>query len=396
MNRCLVVLVVLALQNFSARAANDLSLANYSSLTNNLSWTNCLSLTNFALPKIRLWNLDASLRTSVGYRANPTYSSLATNSQDAPFWAAGGDLLVFRLPTGGWQFSSFLSYDYLSYVRLGGARDTSREQQGMAMAQLSKQLGGDWKTGVSVCSIYQDQVVDTGIIQTNGSSISEILGENVTARWFVRDDFKPWWTECDLSGTRQWLAAPLDGFWEPCLRLAAGRGYGSGGDLSLWYQWAHLGFDTREQVTADDYAEPGTHLGFQSHSTELQWQQMWDERKRWQTLTRAGFDYNLDNGSGYFNYWQYHLSEQLKYQAKTWEVSASAAGRYCAFPVQPASETDLSHHRKTVVSAEVCGRKKLGKSFTIFARFAYGCSLSNASYDNYATSTTTAGLEYRF
>jgi hypothetical protein len=356
-----------------------------------------LSPDDFKLPKISLWYTDVTLRSSVGYRDNPTLSSNGnTNAPANAFWSVGGDLILFRLPVNGWQFSAFANYNYLSYVSLGASSSTSAEQNGMAMAQLSKDLGGDWKTGVSLSSMYQDQVVDTTITQTNGTSITEILGENVTGRWFVRKDFKPWWTELSLSTTRQWLAAPLDGFWQPGARFAAGRSCGHATDLSLSYQWAYVDFDTRAQEDATGASVPGTHLRFQTHSTELAWQQTWDDPKHWQTVTKAGLDVNQDNGSGYFDYWQYHLAEQLKYHAGTWEISATSALNYYDFTVQTASSTDLSLRRKTTASAGLSASKKLGKSFKVFASASYERSLSNADYDAYETATTSAGVEYHF
>jgi hypothetical protein len=377
--RCLVFCAVLAGQDLSAQTTNGLDLAS------------------LKIPDISFWNYDVMLRSSVGYRDNPTLgNSSSTNASSNPFWAAGGDLLVFRLPSNGWQFNAFATYNYLSYVSLGGASNASDEQTGMAMAQLSKELGGDWKTGVSLSSMYQDQVVDTTITQTNGTSITEIRGENVTGRWFLRDDFKPWWAEFSLSTMRQWLAPPLDGFWQPGVRLAAGRDYGHGSEVSLSYQWAYVDFDTREQVDANGDALAGTLLRFQTHSAELVWREAWDEKNHWQTVTKAGLDLNLDNGSGYYDYWQYHLTEQLKYHAGTWEISITPALNYYAFTVQEASATDLSLRRKTTMAAGLYAGKKLGKSLKLFAGAAYERSLSNADYDAYETATVSTGVEYHF
>jgi len=372
-----VLILVLMFQDFSSIAADN------------------LSLKDLGLPKISLWNSDITLRSSVGYRDNPTLSS-TTNAQNNPFWSTGGDVIIFRLPTGGWQFNTFASFNYLSYVGLGNTSEVSSEKLGMWMAQLAKDLGDGWKSGVGLSAMYQDQVVDTSVTQTNGSSISEIVGESVAARWFVRKDFRPYWTEWDLQTTRQWLAAPLDSSWQPGTRLAAGRNYGYGSELSLAYQWSYVAFDTREQVTADGYSDPGTHLCFQSQATELTWRHGWDAKKHWQTLTKAGLNWNQDNGVGYFDFWQYQISEQLKYHADTWEISASSGYHYFDFPVQAVSQTDLAKRRKTSVSAALYGEKKLGKHCKIFCNFAYEESHSNTSYDTYGTSTTSLGVEYHF
>ncbi len=348
------------------------------------------------IPKVSYWNTDVTVRTSSGYRDNPTLSS-SGGAANYAFWAAGGDLLTFRLPVNGWQFSAFGTYNYLNYVPVGGASSASAEQTGMALGQLTKDWGGSWKTGGSVSAFYQDQVVDTTVTQTNGSSVTEIVGENLTGRWFVRKTFQPGWSELTLSLSREWLAAPLDGFWQPGARLAVGRDYGQRGSaVSLFYQWALVDFDTREQTSASGFAVPGTRLRFQTHSTEFLWQQGWDAAKRWQTVTRAGLDWNQDNGAGYYDYWQYHLAEELKYHPGTWDFALTAGVNYYDFTVQQASQTDDSLRRKTSLAAGIYAGKRLGKSFKVFANASYEHSISNAGYDAYTTTTTSAGLEYHF
>jgi hypothetical protein len=347
------------------------------------------SLDDFKIP---LWYEDINVRAGFGYKDNVTLSSV--NPQGSAFWTAGGDILVYRLPSGGWQLSGFASFDNVGYFDTSsGVND---EQTAVAMAQATKDLGQGWKMGLGASYTFQHQVFDVSATQTNQYTNTEVLGNSVVGRWFVRKDFKPYWVEADLSLMRQWLATPLDSFWQTGPQLTIGRSVGPGSDVTLSYQWLWVGFDTREQITAAGEAEPGTLLRFQTQIAELAWHQVWDERSHWHTVTRLGLDLNQDNGSGYFNFWEYRVAEQVKYKGKTWEISALGRADFYDFTVQTVSDTDPARRQKNLLSAGLRAEKHLGKSWKVFAAYAYDRSLSNLSSDRYQANTTSVGVEYRF
>ena len=348
-----------------------------------------LSLDEFKIP---LWYEDVNLRGGFGYKDNVLLSSV--NPQGSAFWTAGGDVLVYRLPSGGWQFSGFASFDNVGYFER--STGVNNEQAAIAMAQASKDLGKGWRMGLGANYTLQHQVFDASVTETNQYTNTEVLGNSVVGRWFVRKDIKPYWVDAEFSLMRQWLAAPLDSFLQTGPRLTMGRSLSHGSDLTLSYQWLWLGFDTREQVSAAGVAEPGTSLRFQSQLVELTWHQVWDEKSHWHSMTRLGLNLNQDNGSGYFDFWQYLLAEQLKYKAKTWEISAVGRVDYYDFAVQTVSATDLALRQKTVFSASLRADKHLGKSWKVFATYAYDRSLSNLTSDRYQANTTSVGVEYRF
>jgi hypothetical protein len=342
--------------------------------------------------KVPLWYEDVSVRGSFGYKDNVVLRS--SHPLGSAFWAGGADLLVYRLPTSGWRFNAFASFDHVGY--LNKSTGVSDEEIAMAMAQLTKDLDQGWKTGLGVNYMFQHQVFDVSVTQTNQFTNGEVLGHNAGGRWFVRKDFKPYWIEAEANGGRQWLAAPLDSLWQAGPRLTLGRAYSGGSELSLSYLWAYVAFDTREQVTAAGYTVPNTHLRFQAQSVELAWHQVWDAQRRWHTVTKAGLDLNQDNGSGYFDFWQYRLAEQVKYRAKSWEISAQVRVGWYDFTVQPISPTVAALRQKTLIGAVVRVEKSLGKAFKVFASYAFDRSLSNVTTDRYEGNAFSAGAEYRF
>jgi hypothetical protein len=348
-----------------------------------------LSLDNFKIP---LWYEDFNVRGGFGYKDNVLLSSV--NPQGSAFATEGGDVLFYRLPTGGWQFSGFASFDNVDYIQK--STGVSDEQAAIAMTQVSKDMGDGWRMGLGANYTLQHQVFDVSVTETNQYTNTEVLGNSVAGRWFVRKDIKPYWVDAELSLMREWLAAPLDSFLQTGPRLTIGRSLVRGSDLTLSYQWLWSGFDTREQVTAAGVAEPGTSLRFQSQLAELVWHQVLDEKSHWNSMTRLGLGLNQDNGSGYYDFWQYRLAEQLKYKAKNWEISAVGRVDYYDFTVQTVSATDLALRQKTVFSASLRVDKQLGKSWKVFATYAYDRSLSNLTTDRYQVNTTSVGVEYRF
>ena len=342
--------------------------------------------------KFPLWYTDINVRSGFGYKDNVTLSS--GNPQGSPFWTAGGDVLVYRLPSGGWQFSGFASFDNVGYFDTSTGVDN--ERIATAMAQATKELGQDWKMGAGASYMFQDQVFDVSATQTSQYTNTEVLGNSVVGRWFVRKDLKPYWVDAELSVTRQWLNAPLDSYLQTGPRLTVGRSYGQGSDVSLSYQWAWVGFDTREQVTADGFAEPGTSLRFQNHLVELTWHQGWGPKNPWHSTTRLGLSVNQDNGSGYFDFQEYRLAQQIKYKARTWEISAAGRLDYYDYPVQMVSDTDPSLRHQTLLGLTLRADKCFGKSWRVFATYAYDRSWSNLGSDAYQANTTSVNIEYRF
>ena len=353
------------------------------------------SVTNWLSPadlKMPAWIWGGSLRSGFGYKDNVTLSS--GNPRGSAFWTVAADGMVYLLPTHGWQFYGMASFENAGY--LDKSIGVANEQVGLLVAQVSKELGHDWKTGLGMNYTYQDQVVDMSITETNQTSNSEVLGNNVSGRWFVRKDLKPWWVEAEASLTRQWLAAPLDNYYQAGPKLTLGRSFGHGSDVTLVYSWYYVAFDHREQITAEGYSDPGTRLRMSPQSVELSWHQVWDQKAHWHTVTKPGFDLNQDNGSGYFDFTQFRLSEQIKYHAPTWEAWVQFRVGHYAFPVQPVSLDDPTRRYKTGFSLSLHAEKSLSKAFKVFLNYSLDHSLANVSYDRYQTSSTSAGVEYHF
>jgi hypothetical protein len=214
-------------------------------------------------------------------------------------------------------------------------------------------------------------------------------------RWFARKDFKPVWLQADLSGGREFLAAPLDGFWQFGPRLTLGRSLGNESEVSVSYQWTYESFESRADVTSEGALLPGTSLRFVSQTAEANWRRLWDESKHWRTSLTLGCDVNQDNGSGYFNFTQPRLSARAEYRAKSWTVSCYALCGYYGYPVQTIGPGSTENRRKTWLTTGVHAERQVWKKLRVFADYAFEQSDSNVTTDLYYDNTVCVGFDLK-
>lgn len=340
------------------------------------------------------WDESFELRTGVGYKDNVLLSH--AGAQGSPFVASGLDFSVIRLPVDNWQFYFFLTADDNRYWHEAGA---DKEETVLASSEARKDLAGQWKLGSGLNFTYQNEILDVTSIETftNGASSARVQGPGVTLRPFVRHDFPSrWWVQFELPATRQFLKAPLDDYWQFGGKIILGREYGSRSELTASYGLSELWYDTRNQFAASGYEIPNTPLKLLQHRLELGSQHYWDTARHWRSSTKLGFAYDQDNGSGYFSYYKYELSEQLRYQTPAWEIRGRAGIIYYDFPVQTVSILDPSKLNKTLVSLDLRIERRLAGFVKVFGEYELEHSFSNDPFTRYNVNTVTGGFQWEF
>lgn len=341
--------------------------------------------------RIPLWYPSFEVRGGFGYKDNVLLSH--TNAQGSAFWMSGVEALVFRLPTDGWQFNCFLD---ATDVRYFNAESVNNEQLILAAAELTKDWGSGWKSALGISYMYQNQVFDFSTTYTNQSSVGVVRGHTLTPLWKTRKDLRTLWVEAELSATRQILDAPLDSFWLLGPRATIGRNWGNGSEVTLAYQWSFTAYDSREQVSAAGLSLTNTSLAMQSHWTELAFTYNWDQKKRWRTVSRAGFEANLDNGSGFYNYYNYRFAQEIRFRPENWEVKARGGIGYYDYLTQTVGFADGAHRRKTMVVLGLSAEHKFTKYVKAFASYSWERSISNLEFDDYEAGIVTGGLGVTF
>ena len=348
--------------------------------------------TNEFIPDLpKLWLRDVELRASIGYKDNLTLGRTAT--EKSVLIGSGVDVTFARLPLDGKQFNFLLSVDDTRYPQ---GQQVTHEDLIVALAQFKLDASAQWRLGLDARYVYQDEVVDTSVTETNLAA-TLVRGNGLAlmpnARWtFARDT----WLELSGTAQRQYYREPLDDYWEGGPKLMLGRDYGHRSALTLAYSWNVRAYDTREQISLGGTNIPGTSLEFLQQDVELAWRHNWDTRRRWRTTTRLGFQANQDNGPGFYDYRRYSASQQLRYVAPTWELKAQGRVSFYDFESQQVSTTDPEFRQKAIANVSLRGERKLGKHWSLFAEYEYEQSLSNRAVDEYRANRVVGGVGVEF
>ncbi len=337
------------------------------------------------------WVKSFDLRAWSGYKDNVLLSDF--NIIDSPFVAGGLDLMFYRLPVDGWEYLLLSSAEYVRYL---SAPEVDQEATAIAQAQVTRTLTEDWKLGLSGDYVYFNQVLDSSAFPEVLTSVP-LQGHGFTLRPSLHRNLgKGWWLELQVPGTRQLFDRFVDDYWETGPQLSFGRAYGRSSELTATYQFANRWHDTREPRDAAGLLEPGRTLQFYQHELSVAWRQHWDADRRWRTVTKVSLQRNEDNGGGYYDYWRPQISEQLRYQAKTWEIQAEARISYYHYDRQPIEDPGSPTREKTYLRFNLRAEKTLLKSLKAFVQFENEQALSNLDIDRYNANTVSAGVDWEF
>jgi hypothetical protein len=328
------------------------------------------------------WDGELSLRTWAGYNDNPQLSSL--NAAGSAFVAGGGDLLLYRLPIDGWEATFFGLVEHVAFLN----EDIQPETIGVVDARVKRIWESGWSAGVGLDYIFLRQVFDASELE-GVPLIVRAEGHALTLRPVVERRFgSKWRGELEWEVGRQWLAAPLDSFWDLSPRLSAVRTIGPEAEAGASYRFRGRFFDTRSPRDADGMPLSGS-LRFTQHEMELFWRQAWDDDRRWRTTLRGGFVRSVDNGEGFYDYERFHLAALLRYTAPQWEVRGEARLRWYLYPVQ---SVDGNARRRSDVTFSVRGEWKVRPGLRLFGDYAFESSDENERAADYRVQSISAGI----
>jgi hypothetical protein len=338
-----------------------------------------------------LWVKSVDLRLWSGYKDNVLLSD--RNQIGSPFVAGGLDLMFYRLPVNGWEYLILSSSEYWRYL---SASKVDQEATAIAQAQVTKTLAERWKLGLAGEYVYFNQVFDSSAFPDLFSSV-QVQGHSFTLRPSLRRDLdRGYRLELEVPVNRQEFDQFIDDYWQTGPMFTFGREFGNKSDLSLTYQFDDRFHDTREARDDAGLLEPGRKLQFSQHELALNGRQFWDPGRHWRTLSKLSLQRNEDNGGGYYDYWRPQLSEQLRYQAATWELRAEARISYYHYDRQPIANLGSPTREKTYLRFNLRAEKTLRKSLKAFAQFEHEEALSNLDIDRYSANTFSAGIDWEF
>jgi hypothetical protein len=357
------------------------------------------------------WTTSVSVRAGAGYKDNVLLSSVSPAG--SPFTASGMDVFVMRLPYDGTECSILLTADHRHYFSVPEANE---ELTVLASGQVRKTFDSGWALGGTAYYFFMNQVFDASVTEAEAGGDPAIdpivlarghtLGlRPVTGRSLGRQN----WLDLEFPLSRQLYDQNAEDdlvlydYWEYGSRLVWRHEYGYRSEFNLSYGLNRRPYDHRPQVDAEGQEQPGTDLGFEWQRAEFLWRQVWDRQRFWRTTTRLGLDVNADNGSGYYDYHKYFVSEEVRLRTHGWDLRVQAGANWYQYAVQTAvsddpsrSSEDGENRQKILLSATVRLERQLGSHWKAMAEYEYEQSLSNEDFDRYQVNTASAAIEFEF
>ena len=354
----------------------------------------CTGLSAQAQPldlPLSIWERLYTVRAGVGYKDNVALSH--TDTEASGFFASGLEFFALRLPEDGTEVSCFVSADDRRYF---SASSVDGEQLVFAQGQVKHVFGAVGEMAFDLQYAYQDQIQDVSVTETNQQAI-RVRGHTLAAHLSVRLNFpERYWAGLDIIPTRQWLADPLDHYFEFGPRVSFGRDYGYLSEVSLRYEPRYRQYDTDPQLTTEGEPMPDTVRAFGQQEVALGWRHHWDPERHWRTSARVGYLLNTDNGSGYFDYTRVSGSVQVRYRRKTWEGSIDARVSGYDYAVQTVSATNSEKRNRTEFAIGVRAERQLTRSLRLVGAFEHGHTSSNVTIESYTVNTFTGTLQWEF
>ena len=349
------------------------------------------SATN-ALPNVPRWGQAISTHMAAGYNNNLLLSS--TFRESSPSLFGGVEATVWRMPGDGSELFFFLKGDYIRYLP-----DRTLEDEHLAylVALGRRKLSEHWKAGLQLQAVYQSTVVDASATEAQLVPLP-VKGYTLAALPEVRRELgRGWWTTLEGAARRQWFDGRLDDYWEGGPRLIAGRQYARRSNAQLAYKYLFRDYDTRLAPDEKGFPTAGRGLTYQLHELALANTHHFDERRRWRLNSKAGAAINLDNGSGYWDFVRYELSERLRFAPPGFTVEGQARALHYNYINQ--TSTGLSGAPRRYLATIQLGikiTKRLGPHLNAFAEYAHDWNLSNRSINEYDADRVKGGIEWQF
>jgi len=341
------------------------------------------------LAAISLWDLSVNVRVGAGYKDNVTLSRFGAEA--SPALLSGLDLLVFKVPTGGAELSFMFTGDDTRFL---SAQRTRKEQTFFALGQLKADCAGGWGGGLAVQYFYLDQMLDAssvdygrGSIQARGHGL--LLTPTVRRKLGAANAL-----ELAFPAGRYYYARPLDDYWEGGPKLALKHEYGWRSEVEVSYEIARRLYDNCSLATAAGELLPDTSLELLLQRAEAAWRHHYDRNRHWRSTTKLGVEIKQDNGSGYFDYKRYFVSQQLRFRAGGWELNARGSLSFYDYALQTVSATNPAKRNKMLLTASLRAEKSLARKLKVFAEFEHERSLANVTYDAYRGNTVYCGLDW--
>jgi len=348
--------------------------------------------------RISFWDETFALRSGAGYKDNVLLSD--ADKTGSGFVQNGLDVAILRLPiTDPWELRLFLTGDDRRYWR--GDMGVDHQDWWSGIAEARREFADGWSFEGSVTYDYIYDVVDLHdfLNLADQQPPLNVEGHTVIVRPGIeRTLWENWSLKLEAEGTRAFLSEPADSYFRfgPILTLA--YDYAPSSEVSLSYSALDYYYDHETDLDAEGGDTIGGSLRILKDGLTLASKHYWDKARHWETTAKLAFAYYQDNGSGYYNYYDYNASAGFSYHNNAWDISASGGVEYLDSPIQTVQTLSGPgpRFRQTLLSANARIARQIIKLLKVFVEYENDTSLSNSQDDVWHANTVNGGLELEF
>jgi hypothetical protein len=154
-------------------------------------------------------------------------------------------------------------------------------------------------------------------------------------------------------------------------------------------------FDSRPQYSASGRELPDTTLKIAENEWEARAGVTWDEAGHWQSSTRFSVLRYRDNGSGYFNYREQKVGQEVEWRSEKWLLRLGGSASRLDFDVQKAGiGIDPPSRLKDEFILDVHLERRLSARWTLYGSYFWERSRSNDAYASYRVNEGLLGLRW--
>jgi hypothetical protein len=335
------------------------------------------------------WSVSTSLAASYGFKDNLLLSFAA--EERSPFVRGGVEVVLLRVPQDQFDFSFFAEAERTQYTSGHTLDDDAKV---WVRTEPAYRLGDTLKFSLPVTGYYYDQVFDVSDTEVE-RLVAELKMTGIMIGPSVRWDFHPLWIEAQAVGQRKRYDDRVnDGdIGEGSLRVGWQRGAWLEVQISGAQRWRD--FESRAQYSAAGRELGGTELKISEREGEARFDITWDAAAHWETSTRVSILHYRDNGSGYFNYREERVAQELEWNAKPWFVRVGGSAGRINFGVQTVGLGVSPPARlRDEYTAEVEVNRQVGPRWTVFGGYLWERTRSNDPVASYRVNEGFLGLRW--
>jgi len=332
-----------------------------------------------------------TLRTGAGYKDNVTLSHFQPHG--SPFIRSGLDIDWLGDFSNDTQVLFFLTGDDWFYWNRAS---TSQEDLWTGAVEFKKKCRDDLSFSTMAFYGFENQVLDLSTEENIDTAPTEVIGHTLALRPAVRWTFAPdWWTQAKLDLTRQFFSHPADSYTRAGPELRLGGNYGNDSEWSVAYEPLWQRYDHGRAPDAVGLPLDRARADFRQR-LELNDTHNWDLDGHWQNIGQLFFEYDADNGEGFFNYYRYGGALEFDYDDHGWEVVARTDAARFRYLHQTATLAGTAKWYIADVTVDLQLRKALAHWLKTFVEYQYERSFSNRLQQDYQANTISGGLEWIF